>query len=126
MKNKKILYFAASFILVTVLAFSIHKLVSYRTSELYSKDTIQSAVEIVKSKFNEFDGCIPLSFYYAGDNTSAKEATNRDYEKIIVIKVIFISPLKAKGAFEPHSLYRWLFILGCNSEDDWQIIDYGY
>ncbi len=113
-------------IAIIVFSISIYKSIVYDTSEIYSEDRIENALEIVKSKLNEFDGCIIISLSYAGDDISLREANNRDYENIVVIKTLFISSLKAKGAWEPHSLYEWTFILGCHSEENWQIIDYGY
>lgn len=127
MKHNKIITISSIFIIVIaiVLFLLISNSAIFKASELYSENEIQRAEEIVKQKFEDFDGCILISVSYAGDDISLKEADRRDYENVIVIKSVFISPLKSKGSWEPHSLYIWQFILGSNSEKNWQILDYG-
>lgn len=95
------------------------------SSDIYSDADIKSAMEVAEAKINEFDGCRLISLKYAGDDKCIKEAVDI-YSETIVINSVFLSPLKSLSAWEPHSVYKWFFILGRNNAGNWEIVNYGY
>ncbi len=101
--------------------------ISCGSSDMYSKAEIKSAIEVVKDKFGEFDGCKLLSLSYAGDEDSLKEFDyNPDYDEAIVINSRFISPLFGGGGWNSHELYTWHFILMRKDKGPWTLLTYGY
>lgn len=102
-----------------------------QTSELYSKDDIQSAIEVIKTYFNEDSGCTLTSIEYAGDEMSknyAEWAERVDREEVIVLISSFDVDSSGCGdALNPNSTYdNYLWILARNKNEDWIHVDNGY
>ena len=134
-KMKKIIIPLASVFAILILAVAVFCLkpvsVNCGSSELFSEDEIQSAAEIVKAKFRDFDGCKLISLSFAGDDKCLKEADGRTgYDKVIVFKSVFLSPIRSKdaGAWEPHSIYyNYSFTVGIQAEGNQMVLlNYGY
>lgn len=99
----------------------------YGTSEIFTKKEIKSAIDKVKENFNDFDGCKVLSLSYAGDDKSIEELKYwNNYDEIIVINSVFISPIIKKNHWSPFEIYTWKFILAKNNYNSWEIISCGY
>ena len=129
--KKRILSVIAVLLVILILAvasvFIRPAKISYGSSDIYSKAEIKSAIEVVKDKFDEFDGCKLLSFSYAGDKDSLKEFDyNPDYDEAIVINSRFISPPFGGGGWNSHELYTWHFILMRKDKGPWTLLTYGY
>ena len=99
----------------------------YGTSEIFTKKEIKSAIDKVKENFNDFDGCKVLSLSYAGDDKSIEELKYwNNYDEIIVINSVFLSPIIKKNHWSPFEIYTWKFILAKNNYNSWEIISCGY
>ena len=102
-----------------------------QTSELYSKEDIRSAIEVIKLYFNEDSGCTLTSIEYAGDEISknhAEWAERVDKEEAIVLISSFDVDSSGCGdALNPNSTYdNYLWILARNKNEDWIHVDNGY
>lgn len=114
---------------VSVIAYVYNKPVTVDsgTSDIYTTSEIQSAIDIVKEEFNEFEGCKLFSLSYAGDEDSLKEFDyNSNYDEAIVINSVFISPMFGGGGWNSHEIYTWHFILMRENNGEWHLITYGY
>ena len=99
----------------------------YGTSEIFTKKEIKSAIDKVKENLNDFDGCKVLSLSYAGDDKSIEELKYwNNYDEIIVINSVFLSPIIKKNHWSPFEIYTWKFILAKNNYNSWEIISCGY
>lgn len=128
---KKIIIPLASVFAILILVVAVFCLkpvsVNCGSSELFSEDEIQSAAEFVKAKFfRDFDGCKLISLSFAGDDKCLKEADGRTgYDKVIVFKSVFLSPIRSKdaGAWEPHSIYYdFSFTVGIQAEGNQMVL----
>ena len=97
------------------------------SSELYSEAEIRQAVQIVRDRFRHFHGCTLFSLSYAGDERSLAESDyNKNYDEAIVINSVFLSPIIRAGAWDPHEIYTWSFILMRENGGKWELLTYGY
>lgn len=130
MKKKIFVFIVALIIVLSLIAGVLYfKPVSIDIGEsnIYSEQEIQSAIDIVKTKFDDFDGCKLFSLSYAGDENSKKEYDyDENYDQAIVINSTFLSPLFNSGAWNPHEIYKWHFILMRADSGEWQLLTYGY
>ena len=96
-------------------------------SELYSEAERQAAVDTVREKFKELDGCRLFRLRYAGDDDSLREFDySEQYDEAIVINSVFLSPLTSRGSWEAHEIYTWHFILMRQTGGEWVLLTYGY
>ncbi len=129
--KKKLLIAAAVVVLLLAAALGVVCLkpvsVDLGRSDLYSEADRQAAVDAVKAKFRELDGCRLFKLSYAGDEDSLKEFDYDDhYDEAIVINSVFLSPLTSRGAWNAHEIYTWHFILMRETGGDWVLLTYGY
>ena len=97
------------------------------TSDIYTEEEIQTAIDIVETKFKDFKGCKLFSLSYAGDEDSLKEFDyDENYDQAIVINSKFLSPLIQKGGWNAHEIYTWHFILMRKDNGIWQLLTWGY
>ena len=97
------------------------------SSELYTEAEIRQAVRIVRDQFRHFHGCTLFSLSYAGDERSLSEFDyNENYDEAIVIDSVFLSPIVRAGAWNPHDIYTWSFILMRENGGKWELLTYGY
>ena len=129
--KKKLLITAAAVVLLLAVGVGV----LYRTpvsvdlgqSELYDESERQAAVDVVKEKFKELDGCKLFKLSYAGDEDSRNEFDYDDqYDEALVINSVFLSPLTSRGAWNAHKIYTWHFILMRKDGGDWTLLTYGY
>ncbi|MBP9988448.1 MAG: hypothetical protein KBT46_03020, partial [Ruminococcus sp.] len=113
--------------IVVIIAMPKNVNVDLGTSQIYSEEDRQSAIDIVKKEFTKFTGCKLFKLSYAGDEDSLKEKDyNENYDEAIVIDSEFLSPFFGGGSFNSHEIYTWHFILMRSNGGEWEILTYGY
>ena len=128
---KKLLIAAVTVAVIAAAAIGIYSLkpvsVDLGDSDLYSEAERQAAIDVVKEKFKELDGCKLFKLSYAGDKASRAEAGyNTNYDEAIQINSVFLSPLTSRGPWEAHEIYTWHFILMRKTGGEWKLLSYGY
>ena len=147
--HKCILLFTAIFSILLILAgCSISSVpaasvddaeIDYGKSELYSKEDMDAAIEIIKAEFSTWKGCELHSITYCGDDTcnernvayvnQLREANNVEevLTQCIVFKSSFHTPQKSDGGFEADEEYtNWSWYLGRSETGDWKLMTWGY
>ena len=111
--------------------------VDYGTSELYSKEDMDSAIAAIMNEFNnEWQvKCEMHKIYYAGDEISQKELPHVQLSSIapftesLVMYSDFHSPVNPEeaGAFDPDQEYRnYNWILWREEGGEWIVVDRWY
>lgn len=102
-------------------------------SSIFSKQEIQDAIDSVKAKFKEFDGCTMTHIWYDEENTrdAAIESTE-DYgvsnTNIIIIESDFdVDSSGGDIGLNANSSYEdWSWTLTRKDKDSsWEVVDYG-
>ena len=129
--KKKLLIVAAVVVLLLAVGAGVLYLkpvqIDLGQSELYTEDERQAAVDAVKEKFKELDGCKLFRLSYAGDEDSLKEFDyDEQYDEALVINSVFLSPLTSRGAWNAHEIYTWHFLLMRKDGGEWTLLTYGY
>lgn len=109
--------------------------ITYGESELFSDSEIENAVDAIKEKFKDFEGCELIKIWY--DEGKSKLEAERYLTKENGMKkeniIIFYSDFKVDSSgknpvLNPDSTYTdWMWIL--TREDitkDWTVKDWGY
>ncbi len=122
-------------IMFTACADTSNYTLDYGTSQMYSKEDIESAAKVVVNKLNSFQGCVLYSLTYAGDEkckdelsyvNSLKEDEGEEFVECLVFYSEFRSPVKGGGAWTPNSIYTWSWYLGRETDGEWILMTYGY
>lgn len=102
------------------------------SSEIHSKEDIETAINVAKNYFaKEFDGCKLLVITYGGDDlldshTDFTESGKK--EDVIVLESIFhVSPNGGDGSLNQNDLYtgfHWIIVK--DSSGNWVHKDHGY
>lgn len=108
--------------------------IDYKTSEIYSKEDMDKAIEKIYEEFGGWDGCVMYDISYTDDATSTDNLsyirsldTEKDYTQCIVFVSNFHSPVVEYGAWEPdydYNDYQWY--LGRTEGGDWELLTWGY
>lgn len=111
-------------------------MIDYKNSDLYTKEDMDEAIEIIKKHFSNWDGCKMHNIRYAGDECNSKENIKwmnelnpgKNYTQCIEFLMDYQSPKDATGtAWEPNTLYRdWQWYLARTSEGHWELVSNGY
>lgn len=102
------------------------------TSNIYSKEDIESAINtIIKEFADKWDGCTLEEIYYAGDKESLAHkdwADRNNAEEVIVLLSKFnVDNSGGDGSLNPESTYDgWNWILVRNKGGKWIHVDHGY
>lgn len=101
-------------------------------SEIYSKEDISSAINIIKKEFHDnWDGCTLKEISYAGDdfipeNQEFADRNNAD-EVIVLTSSFYVDETGGDGSLDPNSTYdHWQWILVRNKDGQWKYVDHGY
>lgn len=138
MSMKRIICFAL--ILAVLFSFSgcygdVSKVkVDLGNSDKYSSEDLSLAVEVIKDKFKEFDGCILYELKYRGDgdfeeNLEYCQTLEEDNSltECVVFDSVFHSPKNGGDAWEPDTDYTWDWYLARkNKSDKWILVTFGY
>ena len=105
----------------------------YGKSNLYTKKIIEECMNLVKCHFAEWEGCKLLALRYAGNEKNTEKALQAlnekepgKYTKMMVLEMDFKTGKTAPETLEPEKEYTdYQWILGCDKEGSWEIVDNG-
>ena len=96
-------------------------------SNMYSENDIDCAIEIIKSEFENWNGCTLTLLYYAGDDISTQEAEKRGAPTIVLLSEFATGNLDGNDGLNSNETYRnWSWILIKDENGQWKHIDHGY
>ena len=102
------------------------------TSEIYSQEDINAAIDTIKKEFMmNWGGCTLTEIYYAGDDSSKDHqdwADRNNADEVIVLLSSFdVDSSGGDGSLNPNSTYSdWKWILVRRDGGKWQHVDHGY
>ena len=114
--------------------------IDYGASSVYSKEEIDSAIEIIKKQFSSFEGCELHSLSYMSD----EECNNADniewmndlrtddndnkeaFTQCIAFESSFCSLKKGGGTWEANEEYTWSWWLARSEGGEWNLMTWGY
>ena len=108
--------------------------IDYKTSELYTKEDMDSAIEEIEKEFGTWEGCVLYSISYTDDTKCTDNlsyintlAVDKKYDECIVFTSNFHSPVEGGGAWEPDDDYEnWEWYLGRTEGGNWDLLTWGY
>ena len=112
--------------------------IDYGASSVYSKEEIDSAIEIIKKQFASFEGCELHSLSYMPDeecnnadniewmNDLRTEDNKEAFTQCIAFKSSFRSPKNGGGAWEANEEYTWSWWLARCEGGEWKLMTWGY
>ena len=108
--------------------------IDYKTSELYTKEDMDSAIEEIEKEFSTWEGCVLYSISYTDDTKCTDNlsyintlAVDKKYDECIVFTSNFHSPVEGGGAWEPDYDYEnWEWYLGRTEGGNWDLLTWGY
>ena len=102
------------------------------SSDVFSQEDIQSAIEIVTDFFRkEFEGCTLKTLEYSEELTlDDAEEWAQQYEAqqaIVLISSFYVAPNGGDGSLNTDSTYEnWQWILVRNTGENWTLKTWGY
>lgn len=113
--------------------------IDYGASDLYTKEDMNAAIELILQEFNTWDGCEMQSISYSSDDecseynikwmndmekaTEAKET----FTQCIMFKSNFHSPIEGGGAWCADEDYTdWHWWLARSEGSAWKLMTWGY
>ena len=112
--------------------------IDYGASSVYSKEEIDSAIEIMKKQFASFEGCELHSLSYMPDeecnnadniewmNNLRTDDNKEAFTQCIAFESSFRSPEKGGGAWEANEEYTWSWWLARSEGGEWNLMTWGY
>ena len=112
--------------------------IDYGASSVYSKEEIDSAIEIIKKQFASFEGCELHSLSYMPDeecnnadniewmNDLRTDDNKEAFTQCIAFESSFRSPKKGGGAWEANEEYTWSWWLARSEGGEWNLMTWGY
>lgn len=112
--------------------------IDYGASSVYSKEEIDSAIEIIKKQFASFEGCELHSLSYMPDeecnnadniewmNDLRTDDNKEAFTQCIAFKSSFRSPKNGGGAWEANEEYTWSWWLARSEGGEWNLMTWGY
>ena len=110
-------------------------IIDYSTSELYSQEDMEKAIDLIKKEFSTWEGCELHSIRFAGDDCNSADnirwmnelKTGRNYTQCIEFLSDFHSPVEGGGAWEPDQEYKdYQWYLARTDGGEWELISWGY
>ncbi|MCR5812361.1 MAG: hypothetical protein K6G34_13450 [Lachnospiraceae bacterium] len=106
----------------------------YKTSDLYTEDDMNKAIEVILREFNTWEGCVMKELSYTDDQKCEDNlsyinslAVDTKYDECIVFTSTFHSPVEGGDAWEPDYDYgNWEWYLGRTDGGDWDLLTWGY
>ena len=99
----------------------------YDKSEIYSKEEIREAMDVVFNEFSDFEGAVLLKLEYDEEfsNKQMKFNTGQyNCDEAIVLRSKFLSLVKAEG--KKWNIVKWDLILVRNEGENWEFKSCGY
>lgn len=108
--------------------------IDYGTSEVYTKEDMDQAIEVIEKEFGSWEGCELKEISYTNDqkcsdNLSYINSLGMDmkYDECIVFTSMFHSPVEGGGAWEADTDYEnWDWYLGRTDGGNWELLTWGY
>ena len=107
--------------------------IDYGTSDIYSRQDMTEAIDLIKEEFNSWDGCKLYSINYTDDdlcqreleycNTLAEEGIT--YDECIVFRMQFRSPIFGGGGWNENFRYDWSWYLARTKGGEWELLTWG-
>ena len=137
LRKGKILTVIFSVILTLIIVFTCVSLcpasIDYGTSDIYSRQDMTEAIDLIKEEFNSWDGCKLYSINYTDDdlcqreleycNTLAEEGIT--YDECIVFRMQFRSPIFGGGGWNENFRYDWSWYLARTKGGEWELLTWG-
>lgn len=108
--------------------------VDYKTSEIYSKEDMDAAIEQIMKEFNNWEGCEMHQINYTDDQKCKDNLsyvneldTDKKFEECIVFTANFHSPKEGGGAWQAdyeYEDYEWY--LARVKGGEWELLTWGY
>lgn len=101
-------------------------------SDLYSKEEITDAINVVKHEMDvNWKGCALQEIYYAGNETSKDylnwATRNNTDESLVLLSTFYVGNDFKDASLEPDSTYEnWMWILVRSKDGQWKCVDWGY
>ncbi|SDZ14631.1 DUF4829 domain-containing protein [Tindallia californiensis] len=108
-------------------------------SEQFSDKEINQAIECVKEKFKDFNGCELTDIWYDEERSNSFIETYMNYGRgsingvspdnvMVLLSNFTVDESSSDGSLEPNSTYTdWMWILNRESNtSDWTVDDWGY
>ena len=99
----------------------------YDKSEIYSKEDIREAMNVVFDEFSGFEGAVLLKLEYDEEFSNRQMRFNTkqyDCDEAIVLRSKFLSLLKGEG--KKLNIVKWDWILVRNEGENWEFKSCGY
>ena len=111
--------------------------IDYGTSSTYSKEEMDSAIDVIKKQFLLFGGCELHSLSYMSDEVcnnadnidwmnDLRTDDNEVFVQCIAFESSFRSPKKASGEWEPNKEYTWSWWLARSKDGEWKLMTWGF
>ena len=137
LRKKKILTIICSVVLTLIIVFTCISLwpasIDYGTSDIYSRQDMSDAIDLIKEEFYSWDGCKLYSINYTDDNlcqreleycnTLAKDGVT--YDECIVFRTQLRSPIFGGGGWNPNTRYDWSWYLARTEGGEWKLLTWG-
>lgn len=107
--------------------------IDYGTSQMYSQEDMDTAIELIKEEFSLWDGCKLYSISYTDDGLCERELDYCNslanegvvYDECIVFRTSFRSPIFGGGAWNANYKYDWSWYLARTQNGNWELIMWG-
>lgn len=108
--------------------------IDYKTSDLFTEDEMNAAVEKIMEEFNSWDGCEMHEISYTDDQMCKDNleyvntlGVDEKFVDCIVFTSSFHSPKNGGDAWEADYEYEgWQWFLGRTEDSDWKLLTWGY
>ena len=109
--------------------------IDYGSSEIYSAEDMDAAVDLIMNEFNTWAGCEMHSIRYFSDECCSAEnlawmnslRDGKNFTQSIAFESDFHSPVEAYGAWEADYEYmNWQWWLAREEGGSWELITWGY
>ena len=129
MRKILILLIAVSFVAFSGCGISFIATKNIDDSDIYSKDEIKEAMDIVCREIEKSEGYILLKLEYDEEfsNRMMKYYSEQyDADEVIVLRSKFFVSKETKGALEKGETAKWSWIFIRNKDGAWELKDAGY
>lgn len=109
--------------------------IDYGHSELYTREDMDKAIELIVKEFSGWAGCELHAIRYYGDECNSGEniqwmndlGNGPEFDRCIAFYSDFHSPIEGGGAWNPDEEYtNWQWWLACGEDGNWQLLTWGY
>lgn len=137
LRKKKILTAISSVLITLIIIFACISLrpasINYGKSDIYSRQDMNEAVDLIKNEFYSWHGCKLYSISYTSDdfcqreleycNTLAQDGVV--YDECIVFRMDFRSPIFGGGGWNANFRYDWSWYLARTAGGEWELLTWG-